>query len=114
MANKMSTCKGCGKPIIWGETRSGKKIPLDPKPPMYSFEKEGAKQVIVRRNDIYVSHFATCSNANDFSASKSDIPKKKLKAVLDAIDEMWNKHERPKALNELRMLVFGIVSKKDN
>jgi hypothetical protein len=62
----MPECKGCGKTIVWGETEDGKRIPLDPKPPVYRFNEHGK----LERVDASVTHFATCSAANDFSASK--------------------------------------------
>lgn len=70
----MSTCKGCGKEIVWGITSDGKKIPLDPRPPVYSFTPlvgetlNGLK--VERMYNAHVSHFATCPKANDFSGSK--------------------------------------------
>ena len=71
----MANCKGCGKEIVWGilpssrETGPEKKIPLDPKPPcyFYSMFDESIQRAPV---GTYVSHFATCPKANDFSASK--------------------------------------------
>ncbi len=62
----MPTCKGCQKPIEWGTTEAGKKIPLDPRPPVYLLEDGVAK----RLHNAYVTHFATCPDANKFSASK--------------------------------------------
>lgn len=67
----MSLCRGCGKKIVWGVTLAGKKIPLDPTPPVYR-STEGQQintdgVFIERASDAYVSHFATCPNANDFS-----------------------------------------------
>ncbi len=102
----MSTCRGCGKKIIWGTTKDGKRIPLDPAPPVYSvigleypnddsptkdaeveivriqraptLEKSGPETAIRERGEpvgpwlmaSYVSHFATCPQANQFSAKK--------------------------------------------
>lgn len=72
MAEK-SFCKGCGKEIVWGITSEGKRIPLDPKPPVYRLEtKPDAEKTTEaeRMANTYVSHFATCPQANRFSASK--------------------------------------------
>ena len=71
----MSACRGCGKEIIWGKTEDGKKIPLDPVPPVYRFfvtmEEDLQDNAVERAGRNYmVSHFATCKNANDFSASR--------------------------------------------
>lgn len=73
----MNVCKGCGKEIMWGVTPNGKKIPLDKKAPVYAVmagqgEEPGLIQ-ITRDDNSFVSHFATCSKANDFSNSKKEI-----------------------------------------
>ena len=69
-------CRGCGRPMIWGiqvnkdgtETR----IPLDPSAGVYRTKGRDAKgNILVERDaDAFVSHFKTCSKANDFSRSK--------------------------------------------
>lgn len=68
----MSVCKGCGKEIIWGVTADGKRIPLDKTAPVYvqdhSFESADGEPVVRRPGTAWVSHFATCPKANDFSA----------------------------------------------
>ena len=63
-------CRGCGKKIVWGETPEGKKIPLDPSPPTYYYDDDSGE--CERTHNIYVSHFATCPFANDFSGSKHE------------------------------------------
>lgn len=76
-----SPCRGCGKPIIWiAEEKTGKKIPLDPRPPVYevteSFDarekNEPANRITFGRRNLkaYVSHFATCPDADRFSGSR--------------------------------------------
>lgn len=59
-------CRACGARISWGVTVDGKRIPLDTRPPVYSV-KDG---VLIRVDHTFVSHFATCPNANEFSASR--------------------------------------------
>ncbi len=74
MTNTGAVCRGCGKRIVWGITDDGKKIPLDPTPPVYEFTPlvgETLNGLKVRRAaTAYVSHFSTCPDANRFSGSK--------------------------------------------
>ena len=68
MSNE-TTCKGCGKKILWG-TDGGKHIPLDPSPPVYFYDGVNTAEglpLVSRERSAYVSHFATCSSANQFS-----------------------------------------------
>ena len=79
---KTTPCRGCGKPIVFGLTENGKRIPLDPRPPVYQIVTDGdaGPPDIVRlaqhfdasalRATAMVSHFATCPKASEFSASK--------------------------------------------
>lgn len=70
---KTTPCKGCGRPMVWGKTIDGKRIPLDPKPPVYSIEVQDDGSVKCAKTPHHmfmVSHFATCPKANDFSGSK--------------------------------------------
>lgn len=73
-----ASCRGCGKRIVWGISKDGKRIPLDPKPPVYDVLRITELDVhwprvemdtvpVVRNEEAYVSHFATCPNASDFS-----------------------------------------------
>lgn len=72
----VSRCRGCGKEILWAETNHGKKIPLDPKAPVFSVVSDNGKLIAVIPSGgligerFYVSHFSTCIYANDFSASR--------------------------------------------
>lgn len=80
---KTIPCRGCGKPIVFALTADGKKIPLDPRPPLY-FAFEGEAGLIIGdriRSHVMadipgapeampmVTHFATCPKANQFSRS---------------------------------------------
>jgi hypothetical protein len=68
----MSKCRGCGKKIVWGMDEGGKRIPLDPTPPVYAeIDRDADDNLIVKRDrNAMVSHFATCPQANRFSWSK--------------------------------------------
>lgn len=68
----MSACRGCGKDIVWGVTEEGKKIPLDPTPPVYQYAGDSVadKPSAIRHKNCMVSHFTTCPKANQFSGGK--------------------------------------------
>lgn len=76
----MSTCRGCGAPIVWGiAEHSGKRVPIDPAPrddgniTFAVLTEPGGEPV---SGDIinvgakgpgkYVSHFVTCPVAKAF------------------------------------------------
>lgn len=61
-------CKGCSKEILWAVDEKGTKHPLDTTPPTFivvGHDKDGTAKV--QRSNGYVSHFATCPNAAEFS-----------------------------------------------
>jgi hypothetical protein len=64
-------CKGCGKDVLWSKTKEGKNVPLDPKAPVYRVAEDlfGGEVALLERTGSYVSHFATCPKADNFSAS---------------------------------------------
>ena len=80
-----TTCRGCGKPILFIKAADGKKMPVDAEPVCVKPDREG--YLYLRRNgafvhgyivgdaydqpdrtlaEAYVSHFATCSQAARF------------------------------------------------
>lgn len=75
-------CRGCGREILWAETRSGKRIPLDPEPSVagnvvleQASSSEGGLEVFRALflapgsswpSKRYVSHFSTCPAAARF------------------------------------------------
>lgn len=66
---KTTPCKGCQKPIAWGTTAEGKRIPLDTRPPVYRVVVDidsGEIVECVRDKECFVTHFATCPKANEF------------------------------------------------
>lgn len=73
----MAECSSCGAPINWAKTIKGRPIPLDPDPVPQGnviISEEGtalvyntAAAIAPRYADApkYVSHFATCPNADE-------------------------------------------------
>lgn len=69
----MAACRSCGAPVVWKRTPKGKPIPLDPNPvdngnivvDGNTAEVVGPLEAIARgAGQLYVSHFATCPDAN--------------------------------------------------
>jgi len=52
---KLDACKRCADKIFWGKTRNGKNIPLNV-----------PSKTDDENSELYVSHFATCSFAEEF------------------------------------------------
>lgn len=51
---KTTTCKACGKPIVWIRTTKGKSMPCDAEPVAYK-EIKGGKEKIVTSNGEVIS-----------------------------------------------------------
>lgn len=66
-ADANATCTGCGRPIIWARNGEGKRICLDAIAPVFAVARIEQQAIATRRQDSFVSHFATCPNANQFS-----------------------------------------------
>lgn len=67
----LRTCKGCGRAIVWAKhAATGKLIPLDPLAPVYTLAAgtDVADTPVCSKAELaFVSHFATCPKANEFS-----------------------------------------------
>lgn len=67
-------CRNCGRKIIFvtAVNAAGQQmtIPLDPSEPIYVRQRNGDGGAVWAQDtsrELLVSHFATCSKANDFS-----------------------------------------------
>ena len=75
----MASCRSCGAELVWAVTANGKRIPLDTKP--VEHPKSGLFRLVsagidprirpplaasADADDLYVSHFATCPNAEEW------------------------------------------------
>ena len=81
-SNPFGTCAYCGKQIMWLRTKAGRNMPVDPTMVNYRKPEEGKKgreKIVTPVGEVisadradgkeadgygYISHFATCSNAN--------------------------------------------------
>ena len=61
------TCRSCGAPIVWGITKNGRLVPMDPPENRYVFKNEDAREDERGRGrghyeieKTWLSHFATC------------------------------------------------------
>lgn len=91
----MVKCKGCGKAITWAlNTETGKRVPLDATAIVYSAVVAGGEVRAKQERGMFVSHFQTCTKANDFSGGK-----KKEAATFDFEAE---RREKPQAVMPLR------------
>lgn len=72
----MSACNSCHAPVIWAETRTGKRMPVDTRPHpdgnvrivahpsgVQMAEVLGPLEVAAAEQPLHRSHFATCPNA---------------------------------------------------
>lgn len=90
---RLTTCRGCGKPIMFIKTVAGKSIPVDPEPicfmPEEGFDKFVLMDGTVQRGRAleeadktaigYRSHFATCPAADQFRKKNKSERKKENK-----------------------------------
>lgn len=79
---KTSICKGCGRLIRWIRTPAGKAMPCDPEPVLYWRAVDGGHKIVTPGGEVvtaslegpldratgrgYISHFATCAQAETF------------------------------------------------
>lgn len=79
----MGTCRGCGKSILWAKDAvTQKAVPLDTTPPVYLVTQTPENNFhLARANQkfntgepmFFVSHFATCPKASDFSRNRKPV-----------------------------------------
>lgn len=79
-SSKMSTCRYCGRRIVWKDTRAGKKMPCDPEVICYVIPEDGKgrEKILAQNGDIvsadrvygregaqigFAPHFATCGKS---------------------------------------------------
>lgn len=89
-------CRKCQKPIIFAAFTKADgapgTIPLDARAPCYAARPNGDQAFAERAPETFVSHFATCPSAGDFSrkggtsaADEADDLRRRLATALDEI-----------------------------
>lgn len=66
----LAACTRCRKPIVWGQTADGTKVPLEMRrTTAYRFLAQHSSHVEIERGaePVFVSHFLTCPHADEFS-----------------------------------------------
>lgn len=64
------SCRSCGATVLWVETESGKKMPLDAEPERRFVIEAGHDPMRARLRNTYVSHFSTCPQAERWRKSE--------------------------------------------
>lgn len=77
--HRKTKCRGCGRDVVFVTTNDGKTVPLHPVPPVFHrvHDPDTGRAFWWRdgsdgggERTAFVSHFATCPKANDFSGSR--------------------------------------------
>ena len=82
----MAVCKSCGAEIIWVKTKAGRAMPCDPTPHNFT-DKANGKTFVLKSGEVvrgeictgndyvfgvgYISHFATCPDADRHRVRKA-------------------------------------------
>jgi len=80
MSERTSPCRGCGAPVIWKYTESGKRMPLDaepiPEPAAGAYRIEGGLCLAASPmfdppgTTYFMNHWATCKTPEAFRSKK--------------------------------------------
>lgn len=82
MSQNETTCRSCGKRILWIKTKAGKSMPCDAEPVGYRYNSESRTKLVTPDGCVipcdivqdpaeaegrgYVPHWSTCDNPNKF------------------------------------------------
>lgn len=101
MTNRIVPCKGCGAPIIWLRTASGKSMPVD------ADTVRESDQIFDRRWNF--AHFATCPNADHFrKRDKAKAEERKMESRAIVIDVETTGFEDPEPI-EIACIEFSLA-----
>lgn len=75
----MSQCRTCQREIIWAVTANGKRVPLDPPEKRYVDNRTGHEiatdaPLSVVMDLTWLSHFATCPQADEHRKTSEPLP----------------------------------------
>ena len=92
MMQRVTTCRACGAEIMFIKTVGGKSIPVDSDSVYYIQKKDGNKKIVTPNGEVisadltedsakatgigYISHFATCPEADKFRKPRKSDRKK--------------------------------------
>ena len=92
MGMRTSTCRGCGAEIGFIKTVAGKTIPVNPEEVAYEQKAGGSLKIVTPNGEVlsaewpadpqkatgigYISHFATCPQADKFRKPRKSTRKK--------------------------------------
>ena len=65
------SCRSCGKPILWINTSTGKRMPLDAEPERRFVLEAGTDPMVAKIRNTYQSHFSTCKDADKWRGQGS-------------------------------------------
>lgn len=81
-------CKSCGAPLEWAAIGE-KRVPLDSRAPCYRRERNDRGGIEWSRDrDSFVSHFATCPNANEHSRKGRELIERLQRALSGCLSQL--------------------------
>lgn len=70
--SERGNCRSCGATVLWVETESGKRMPLDAEPERRFVIEAATDPMKARLRNTYVSHFSTCPQAERWRQRKEE------------------------------------------
>lgn len=87
ITGRLGSCKGCGEPIIWIKTSTGKIMPCNPEQVVYWEKKKGDGKVVTPNGEVlscefsgeqelatgigYIPHWGNCPGAERFRKART-------------------------------------------
>jgi hypothetical protein len=64
--NNTAKCKGCGEPILWGQTEAAKNLCVNPSKTKHAVRFQRMGKTVFKIVDTFVPHWVTCPKAQEF------------------------------------------------